>query len=257
MASKSLRHTLLGNVVARSVLSIWSWFVLVMLLIIFLPLVAIVRLVTAPFDKGHYWAGLTFRKVAVVHQFLNPLWKFRTSGVRVDDPRHPYVVVANHESFVDILLISHLPWEMKWLAKEDFFRWPIIGWLMRLADDIRLRRGDAQSIVSAIKGCNDRLGRGVSVMLFPEGTRTRDGNLGAFMDGAFRIAIQNRVPILPLVVNGSREALQAGSWRMNVTDAEVRVLEPVSTEGLTKRDVPELREKVRQLIADELAVMRA
>jgi 1-acyl-sn-glycerol-3-phosphate acyltransferase len=146
---------------------------------------------------------------------------------------------------------------MKWLAKEDFFRYPFVGWLMRLVGDVRLKRGDAQSIVSAIKGCNDRLSKGVSVMLFPEGTRSRDGKLGEFMDGAFRIAVQNQVPVLPLVVNGSREALQAGSWRMNVTEAEVRVLDPIPTEGLTKRDVPALRDRVRQLIADELATMRA
>jgi 1-acyl-sn-glycerol-3-phosphate acyltransferase len=69
--------------------------------------------------------------------------------------------------------------------------------------------------------------------------------------------VQNQVPVLPLVVNGSREALQAGSWRMNVTEAEVRVLDPIPTEGLTKRDVPALRDRVRGLIADELAAMRA
>ena len=257
MASRSLRRTLFGNPVARTLLSVWAWLVLVVLLVVFLPLVAIVRLVTQPFDRGHYWAGWLFRRIGPVHQFLNPLWHFRTTGRHISDPRHPYVVVANHESFVDILLISHLPWEMKWLAKEDFFRYPLIGWLMRLVGDIRLKRGDAQSIVSAIKGCNDRLSKGVSVMLFPEGTRSRDGNLGEFMDGAFRIAVQNQVPVLPLVVNGSREALQAGSWRMNVTEAEVRVLDPIPTEGLTKRDVPALRDKVRQLIADELAAMRA
>lgn len=257
MPSTPLRHAVLGNTVVRTVLSIWAWLVLLALLIVFLPVVAVVRLVTQPFDNGHYRAGYLFRRIGPVHQFLNPLWRFRTSGVAIADPRHPYVVVANHESFVDILLISHLPWEMKWLAKEDFFRWPFIGWHMKLVGDIKLKRGDAQSIVSAVKGCNDRLGKGVSVMLFPEGTRSRDGQLGEFMDGAFRIAVQNQVPILPLVVNGSREALQAGSWRMNVTDAEVRVLAPISTEGLTKRDVPALRDQVRQLIADELAAMRA
>ena len=88
-------------------------------------------LVTAPFDKGRYAAGYAFRKLAVVHQWLNPLWRFRTSGVKIKDPRRPYVVVANHQSFVDMLLISQLPWEMKWLSKEDFFKYPLVGWLMQ------------------------------------------------------------------------------------------------------------------------------
>jgi len=108
-----------------------------------------------------------------------------------------------------------------------------------------------------MKGCHDRLEKNVSVMLFPEGTRTRDGELGEFKDGAFRLAIETGCPILPLVVAGTREAMQKGDWRWNVTSAEVRVLTPIETTGLTKADVGELRDRVRTIIADELAVMKA
>src|SRR4029453_17432112 len=100
--------------------------------IVWLPLVALTLAVTLPFDKGRYAPGLLFRKLCVVHQVLNPLWRFRTTGTMISDPRRPYVVVANHQSFVDILLISHLPWEMKWLAKSQFFKIPAVGWVMRL-----------------------------------------------------------------------------------------------------------------------------
>lgn len=250
------RQRLLSNTVARTILSAWAWLVLVVLIIVWVPLVGLVWLVTVPFDKGRYWPGYLFRKLCVVHQWLNPLWKFRTSGVKITDPRRPYVVVANHESFVDILLISHLPWEMKWMSKEDFFKYPLVGWLMRMAGDIKLVRGNRQSIVSAIKGSHDRLSKNVSVMVFPEGTRSLDGTLGEFKDGAFRIAIEAKVPIIPLAVSGTREALQKGDWRMNVTAAEVRVLTPVDTSNYTKHDVAKLRDHVRQLIADELATMK-
>ena len=251
------RRRLLGNPVSRTVLSAWAWFMFGFLMLLALPVVAVTLAVTGPFDKGRYWPGWLFRKVCVVHQWVNPLWRFRTSGTMIDDPRHPYVVISNHESFVDMLLISHLPWEMKWMSKESLFKIPVTGWLMRMAGDIELERGNKGSIVSALKGCDDRLGKRVSVMMFPEGTRTRDGSLGEFKDGAFRIAIQHQVPILPLAVTGTYEALQAGSWKMNVTDAEVRVLAPIPTEGLTKHDVPMLRDKIRQLIADELDAMKA
>ena len=117
MAARSIRHRLLGNTAVRTVLSLWSWLVLGVVVIVWVPMVAIVWLVTAPFDKGRYAAGYLFRKLTVVHQWLNPLWRFRTSGVKITDPRRPYIVVANHQSFVDILLISQLPWEMKWLSK--------------------------------------------------------------------------------------------------------------------------------------------
>ena len=257
MAARPIRHRLLSNSVVRTVLSVWAWLVLGVVVIVWVPLVAIVRLVTAPFDKGRYAAGYLFRKLTVVHQMLNPLWKFRTSGVKIQDPRRPYIVVANHQSFVDILLISHLPWEMKWLSKADFFKYPLVGWLMRMAGDIRLIRGKRESVVAAMESCKDRLSKRVSVMIFPEGTRSTDGELRKFKDGAFRLAIETGTPILPLVLDGTHPALQKGDWRFGVTDAEVRVLEPIETTGMTLDDVSSLRDRVHTMIADELALMKA
>ena len=233
---------------ARTVFSIWSWFALGVIVIIWTPMVAIVRLVTMPFDKGAYAAGYLFRKLTVVHEKLTPLWKFSTSGTLPDDMRRPYVVVSNHESFVDILLISHLPTEMKWLSKVEIMRIPLVGWMMKLARDIPLERGDAKSIVKAMKAARQRLDSNVSVMIFPEGTRTRSGEMGEFKTGAFRLAIHAQVPILPLAVYGAREALRSNDWRLGYAKAEVRVLEPVSTEGLTNKDVPELMARVREMI---------
>jgi len=233
---------------ARTVFSIWSWFALGVIVIIWTPMVAIVRLVTMPFDKGAYSAGYLFRKLTVVHEKLTPLWKFRTSVTLPDDMRRPYVVVSNHESFVDILLISHLPTEMKWLSKVEIMRIPLVGWMMKLARDIPLERGDAKSIVKAMKAARQRLDSNVSVMIFPEGTRSRSGEMGEFKTGAFRLAIHAQVPILPLAVYGAREALRSNDWRLGYAKAEVRVLEPVSTEGLTNKDVPELMARVREMI---------
>jgi 1-acyl-sn-glycerol-3-phosphate acyltransferase len=250
------RSRLLGTPIVRTLLSVWAWFLLGLVIVVWLPLVFIVWLATLPFDKGRYRAGYVFRKLTVVHQTLNPLWKFRTSGVRIADPRRPYVVVANHQSFVDMLLISHLPWEMKWLAKQDFFRYPVVGWMMRMAGDIKLIRGEKQAVIAAMDQCHDRLEKNVSVMIFPEGTRSHDGTLGEFKDGAFRLAIEGGYPILPLALNGTYEALHKGDWRFGVTEAEVRVLEPIETAGMTKTDLPELRDRVRTLIAEQVTALR-
>ena len=242
---------------ARTVLSVWAWIVLAVLVVVFTPLVAVTRLVTAPFDPGRYHAGYLFRKLAVVHQRLNPLWTFTVEGDIPDDPRRPYVVVANHESFVDILLISHLPFEMKWMSKSEFFKIPLVGWMMQMAGDIKLVRGDKKASAQALIDSRDRLSERVSVMIFPEGTRSETGELAEFRDGAFRIAIQSGVPIIPLAVIGTRDALIKHDWRFGTTDAEVRVLPPVPTDGLTKADVPELRDRVRAIVAAELDAMRA
>lgn len=238
----------------RTVVSIWAWLALGVAVVVALPVVGLVWLATAWRDPGRYWAGFTFRKVAVVAQTLNPLWRFTVSGRIPADPRRPYMVVANHESFVDILLISHLPFEMKWLAKSDFFRYPLIGWLMRMAGDIRLVRGDKDSREDVLVQMADRLAKKVSVMVFPEGTRSTSGDLGTFRDGAFRVAQQAGVPILPLAVLGSRDALVKHDWRFGATHAEVRVLDPIPHDPT--RDVAALRDQARAAIAAALAQMR-
>jgi 1-acyl-sn-glycerol-3-phosphate acyltransferase len=239
-----------------TVVSVWTWAVLVSCLLVWLPLLAIARLVTAPFDPGRYWAGLLFRKIAVVTATLNPLWHFRVTGPFPANPRHPYVVVSNHESFVDILLISHLPWEMKWLSKIEILRIPVLGWDMRLAGDVPVERGTAKSAAKAIRRCREILGERVSVIIFPEGTRSPTSEMLPFKDGAFRLAIDAGVPILPLVVRGTRTALPKHGWRFGRADAEVRVLKPIETAGLGPQDVGALRDRVRDVIAQVRAEMQ-
>jgi 1-acyl-sn-glycerol-3-phosphate acyltransferase len=236
--------------------SLWSWLVLGVVVLIWLPLMALVRIVTSPFDRGRYWTGRLFRKLAVVHQRLNPLWRFEVRGTLPTDPRRPYVVVSNHESFVDILLISHLPWEMKWLSKVEMFKIPVVGWLMRLANDVPLRRGERDSVVAALAACHDRLRQRVSVMVFPEGTRSPSGEMGSFKDGAFRLAIEAGTPILPLAVHGTRSALRKHDWRLGRSHAFVEVLEPIDTTGFTLDDVATLRDMTRDRIVEGVQRLR-
>jgi 1-acyl-sn-glycerol-3-phosphate acyltransferase len=239
----------------RYAVSIWSWLVLIVCVIVLFPVMILLRLVTAPFDPGRYAVGRLFRWIGIVVQTLNPLWHFRRSGVRITDPRRPYVVVSNHESFADILLISHLPWEMKWLSKAEMFRIPVLGWMMSLAGDIPIRRGVGPSAAEALEQCRAVLGRHVSVMIFPEGTRSATGRMLPFKDGAFRLAIEAGVPVLPLVVAGTGTALPKKGWKMGRATAEVRVLAPVPTDGLTVADAAGLRNRVRGLIEATRATM--
>ena len=242
--------------ISRTLWSVWAWFALGVTVFVMTPVVALTRLVTMPFDPGAYQAGRMLRRIAVIHQKLNPLWRFIVSGTVPANPRHPYVVVSNHESFVDMLLISHVPMEMKWLAKSEFFKIPFVGWAMRLAGDIRLERGDRKSGVRALQDCRDRLDKHVSVMIFPEGTRSKSGELQEFKTGAFRVAVQAGVPILPLAVLGSRDALVKHDWRFGRSHAEVRILDPIPTDGLTDSDVTDLTARTRTAIAAALDDMR-
>ena len=240
----------------QALMSIWAWLVLGTCLVLWMPLMAAVRLITLS-DPGRYAVGYLFRRIGPVMATLNPLWRFRTSGTPPADPRRPYVVVSNHESFADILLISHLPWEMKWLSKAELFKVPVLGWLMHLAGDIPVRRGEGRSAVEALQRCRTVLKRRVSVMIFPEGTRSPTADMLPFRDGAFRLAIDAGVPILPLAVSGTGTALPKHGWRFGRSVAEVRVLEPIETAGLTVKDVRALRERVRARILEARDALRA
>lgn len=231
-------------------LNAWVWVETVVLVILATPFACLVFALTAPFDKGRYAAGRFFRLLGVLSVKLNPLWKFSVSGAMIRDPRRPYVAVSNHESYADIFLISHLPWEMKWMSKETMFRIPCFGWMMRMAGDIEVVRGDRKSVVLAMKAARDRLSKRVSVMMFPEGTRSRDGELLPFKDGAFRLAIEMQAPILPMVVAGTRDCMAKGTFRFQKARARVKVLPPIEVTGMTMADVVTLRERTRDLIAE-------
>ena len=240
----------------RSILSLWSWFALGVIVIVWTPIVFLVWIATTPFDKGRYATGYTFRRLCVLHQWLNPLWKFKTSGQLPANKRNPYVMVSNHESFVDMLLLSHLKMEMKYLSKESILRIPLVGWMMKMSGDVSLLRGDRSSGAAALIVCEKWLKRKMSVMIFPEGTRSFDGEMRSFKDGAFVLAIRTQTPMLPVVVHGTRSALRKSDWRMGDTKAEVRVLEIIETTGMTLNDVPALRERVRDAMIAEIAKMR-
>jgi 1-acyl-sn-glycerol-3-phosphate acyltransferase len=239
------------------VVSALLWVVIALIVTIWVVLLAIIFVLTAPFDPGRYTVGLWFRRAAIACVAVNPLWRFRTSGVVIRDPRRPYVVVANHESYADIFLLSHLPWEMKWLSKAEVMRLPLMGWMMRMAGDIPVRRGDSRSRAEAMNGIRDRLAKNVSVIVLPEGTRSPTADMLPFRDGAFRIAVELGLPILPIAVAGTRHAMAKGSFRFNRATAEAHVLEPVETAHLTREDIPRLRDEVRDRIAAARDALRA
>jgi 1-acyl-sn-glycerol-3-phosphate acyltransferase len=235
----------------------WVWTLWVLIVLLGFPIICVVFALTAPFDPGRYAVGRTFRVLGSMGARLNPWWHFRTTGVPIADPRHPYVAVSNHESYADIFLICYLPWEMKWMAKKTIFRIPLMGWIMRMAGDVPLVRGNRQSALGALAMCRDRLDKKVSVMVFPEGTRSTTDDLLPFKDGAFHLAVEAQVPILPIAVAGTRECMAKHSFRVRRAHAVCEVLEPVPTAGLTADDVPALRDRVRDRIDGARRALRA
>ena len=238
----------------KAIQSALTWVFITGLVLFALPVMLAIRAVD--WGPSHVWTGRAFRTMGSWVTRVNPAWHVRVGGVDPAALRHPYVVVSNHQSLADIPVISRLPWEMKWVGKAELFRLPVMGWLMRLADDIPVDRTDAASRASVLLRAEQKLRHGVSVMFFPEGTRSRDGRLKRFYDGAFLLAVQAGVPVLPLAVDGTMDALPKHGWQFSRADVRLDVLPPISTEGLTEADVPELRDRVRRAIRDHVAAWR-
>ncbi|MDI3288962.1 lysophospholipid acyltransferase family protein [Polyangium sp. 15x6] len=226
--------------------SLWNWFEIMGVVAVSTGAVAAVFVTTAPFDRVRKITGRFFRICGTMLVRLNPLWSVKVSGWKRPPNSGPFIVVANHQSIADIPAISYLPWEMKWLSKESNFKVPGLGWMMSMAGDIPLRRGERESAKSAMERCKWYLDRGMSVMIFPEGTRSSDGEIKPFKDGAFRLALETGIPILPVAVAGTRHAIPKNSWVFGVKcQARIEVLPPIDVKGMTMDDLETLRERVR------------
>lgn len=235
--------------------SIFIWAISALVILLWLPLLALYRLFDR--DPRLYRTGRMFRNLGIVLVKINPNWKVMVSGEKITMDQHPFVAVANHQSLGDIPVVSHLPWEMKWVGKKELFDIPIIGWQMHLSGDISVDRKGVRRWEQVAKKAGYYLNHRCSIMIFPEGTRTKDGNVGKFTDGAFALAIKHQVPILPIVVEGTYDCLPKHHWIFRkIKDMHVHVLPFVSTIGLTDKDIDMLRDKVRQQIIDQLTMWR-
>ena len=137
---------------------------------------------------------------------------------------------------------------MKWLSKASLFRIPVVGWMLTLAGDIPIHRGRGGSAKEAMDGCTRWLDRGVPVVIFPEGTRSPDGTMGPFKDGAFRLALDSGAQIVPIAVCGTRKALPKHSWIFGFTRALVAVGTPIPTAGRSVSELPAIKAEARAQI---------
>jgi 1-acyl-sn-glycerol-3-phosphate acyltransferase len=235
--------------------SLWIWFACAALMALWLPLLALSRLFEK--DPIRYRTGYLFRKLGASMSKVNPLWKLHIIGERITDPRRPYVVVSNHQSHADVPLIANLPWEMKWLAKLELFKMPVVGWMLTMAGDIPVDRGNRRQGAEVLIMIANYLRQKCSVMIFPEGTRSPDGRVHRFNEGAFRIAIKAQASILPLAIEGSRNCLPKHSWKFGEpSDIQLKIFPPITTAGFTSEDATDLCERTRQLIITQIAEWR-
>ena len=230
--------------------SLLFWGFLVVSSVLLFPVALLVWAVTRPFDRRTRALHLFTCSWASLYTWLNPWWPVTVHG-REHLPDGPCVLVANHLSLLDILVLFRLFTPFTWVSKAENFRVPFIGWNMRLNRYIALRRGDRASVLRMLAQCEAALRDGTPVMMFPEGTRSQDGRLRSFKPGAFELALRTGVPVVPIVVRGTGDALpKRGFVLRGRHDISVTVLDPLAPQpGETAE---ELSARVRALFVERV-----
>lgn len=235
---------------ARRLYSTLFWLFLAGSSIALFPVALLLWAATAPFDRRlralHaftcFWASL--------YTWLNPAWPVAIEGrerLSDDDAR---VLVANHLSLLDILVLFRLFRHFKWVSKIENFRVPFIGWNMRLNRYIPLRRGDRASVQRMMEACERTLGAGSSVLMFPEGTRSTTGRMRPFKPGAFELALRTGRPVQPLVIRGTAEALpRRGFVLRGRHPIRITVLDPVAPADYAGKTAEALADEIRARMA--------
>jgi len=218
---------------------------------ILFPIAVLIRLITTPFDRklvvlnffSHFWGSLYF--------WTNPFWSLEISGREHLPKNRPVVFISNHLSTIDVLVVSRLFTHFKWVSKIENFKIPFIGWTMYLNRYVAIKRGGLSSIKSMMKQSNSHLANGSPIFIFPEGSRASDGVLKSFKTGAFKIAQEADVDIIPIVLSGTDKAVPKNSLMFKGHQhIGVKVLPPISREEHQQCSLKELAELAHSRIKE-------
>lgn len=225
--------------------SLLIWLAIVVMTVALFSFMVPASIVAYPFDPKRNTAHYIARTWARLILKTNPACRVRIEGeehLREIGGNGAAVLCANHQSMADIVALYYLGYPFKWISKQELAWVPIIGWAMWLAGYVFIKRGDKESTRNMMETSHAWLGRGVSMMMFPEGTRTFDGRLKAFKDGAFRMSVDSGRPVVPIVLHGTRDLIEKGSWKFAATTSmTVRVGAPIPVRPSADRDAETTR----------------
>jgi 1-acyl-sn-glycerol-3-phosphate acyltransferase len=246
------------NVLARFFFTIYIWTFFLITIIPCFIIYSLIWLLTFRSDRkrmiSHHitclWATLYFK--------FAPGWRLRTEGYGNFVKGRRYVIISNHESLLDIILLMQLFIHFRWITKIEMAGVPVLGWVIRMNKYITVRRGDKESKAVMTAECKKSLEDDVPVFLFPEGTRSLDGSLNAFKDGAFIVAMENNVPVLPVLIHGPYNVLPKRGFLLKSSQLfRIKILKEISPSdfsGLTPGDAADL---ARDVMQREIELMRA
>jgi 1-acyl-sn-glycerol-3-phosphate acyltransferase len=230
----------------------YKWLVVLPVLVLSTVVLGIIAILASFVVKPSRVSALTGAPWARLNARVTPML-IEVSGRSHLNPAQSYVLVSNHQSLYDILLLyGWLGIDFRWVMKKELRKIPVLGVACERMGHIFIDRSNRKAALATIENARKRITNGTSVLFFPEGTRTKDGRLGRFKTGAFRMAIDLKLPVLPMTILGTREILPAGSRELRPGRARLIIHPPVSTEGLDAGGFQDLLDEVRGIIAAPL-----
>ena len=238
-------------------LSALYYLFLVLLCTFFMLLSAVALVVCWPFDRARRVVHFLSRVLVRIFFAVPPFWRQRVEGLGRIDRRRPYVIVVNHNTVIDIPALYYLPLNFRWVSKREVYKVPFFGQFLFLHGDICIDRGRAaEAMEQLLREGRMWIARGASVAVFPEGTRSKDGEIHRFKAGAFTLAKEAGADILPVVLDGTKTLIKknlAFNWGNRIT---VRVLSPVPAERVAALETHELMQEVHERMCTALGEVR-
>ena len=217
----------------------------------------IALVVCYPFDRKRVVVHTLSKWITDTIFGLPPFMKREVIGIENIDPKKAYVMTLNHNSMADIITIYNLPLVFKWVSKKEVYRIPVVGRLLFAHGDIVINSASAKEAMQLVhERGKEWLAKGASVAIFPEGTRSKDGEIHNFKAGAFLLAKDAGAPILPIVLNNTNKMMRKGrlvNWRKHITS---NLLPPISAEEVAERTVKEVMADVHSSMTEALAEIR-
>ncbi|HZM12808.1 MAG TPA: lysophospholipid acyltransferase family protein [Bacteroidales bacterium] len=238
--------------------SAWVWLSSIIFITLALPVALLLWLVSLPFDNRRLMNNRWMVIQGIVLTKMSPFWKVVVDGREKIDQNQAYVIVPNHQSMLDIVFFNMLHHRLRWVSKIEVFKIPIVGWEMRMVKYIELVRGNKSSVMRMMEKCVESLQDGISIVIFPEGTRSLTGAIGKFKPGAFQIAVKTDKPLLPVLIDGTGDILpKKGFLFGNRSVVRIRVLDPIFPGNFKTGDPDELAAMVQTRMVSAMEQLRS
>jgi 1-acyl-sn-glycerol-3-phosphate acyltransferase len=238
--------------------SLWVWISSIIFVLLAFPVAVLLWLVSLPFDKRRMLNNDWMIIQGIVLTKMSPFWKVVTEGREKIDPDQAYIIVPNHQSMLDIVFFNMLRHRLRWVSKVEIFRLPLVGQEMKMVKYIELVRGNKASVIKMMEKCVESLKDGISIVIFPEGTRSLTGRIGKFKTGAFQLAVRTDKPLLPVLIDGTGEIMpkKGGIIFRNRRIVRIRVLDPIFPGQFGTGNPDELAARVQALMVDAMEKLR-